>query len=981
MKLRCYEGLDPDRIPALDKFRAAIEENDFSRAQIAKIGPNLYRARLGKAARLLFAFYRAGEQTECLVLEHLPNHDYEKSRFLTRGVGIDPARAAAGQVLAENSVDGDDTTLDLAAIDAEATPLVYLNPRGEHFHVLDKVLSFDDEQQAIFDLPAPLVIVGSAGSGKTALTLEKLKLARGDVLYVSLSPYLVESARALYSANGYENDEQSVDFLSFNEFLESVRVPAGREVTQQDFDGWFARHRSGSGLGDGHALFEEFRGVITSPVGDKGWLSRAQYLELGIRQSIFTEAQRDTVYTLFERYLDFLEQSELFDPNIVCHRIRKEVTPRYDFVVVDEVQDFTNIQLYLLLSTLHQPGEFLLCGDANQIVHPNFFSWSSLKSLFFEQRELTGQHDTLHILRGNYRNSPLVTGIANRILKLKHARFGSVDRESNHLVESRGQTSGSLQLLEHSEKVCSELDSKTRRSTRFAVLVMHTSDKAAARRHFNTPLVFAIHEAKGLEYESIILYNFIAGEEKVFRDIARDVDPEQLEVDELAYARAKSKNDKSLEIYKFYINGLYVAITRAIRNVYLIEERLDHPAIRLLDLERFTGELDVEDSGSSIEEWQREARKLELQGKHEQAEAIHRDILEVKPVPWPVLDRESFADLRQSAFAENHRKKLLQVFETALLMEHQASLNELERLKFKPALQPLENAEKKLLRQHYANYEFSNPQAVIRDCERYGIDHRSPHNLTPLMIAARLAHAELIEALLDRGANTSLVANHGLNAWQILLNRATASPSAAFDNRAANCAPLLKPTSCSVQADNRLIKLGGHLMESFLLDLMIALFYRVLDDQAPYECAFTAADIASIVEGLPDSLLPKKRKRQSYISSVLSKNEVTRDGPYNRKLFMRIRRGHYIINPTLKLRIDGNWRPIHELLQLDDLAPRLLSPHDFPIHSEQQRRIREQNHQDELRKLEHWMGEFVDMVQAHKERMEQEQLERAQLEQ
>ncbi len=143
--------------------------------------------------------------------------------------------------------------------------------------MLDKVLSFDDDQEAIFHTPPPLVLVGSAGSGKTALTLTKMKQAIGDVLYVSLSPFLVQTARNLYYANGYNNDGQQVDFLSFKEFLESIKVPPGREITLKEFEGWFQRHRAGSGLKDAHTLFEEFRGVITGPATETAWLSRQDY--------------------------------------------------------------------------------------------------------------------------------------------------------------------------------------------------------------------------------------------------------------------------------------------------------------------------------------------------------------------------------------------------------------------------------------------------------------------------------------------------------------------------------------------------------------------------------------------------------------------------------------------------------------------------------------------------------------------------------
>ena len=108
-------------------------------------------------------------------------------------------------------------------------------------------------------------MIGSAGSGKTALTLEKMKDAPGEVLYVTRSPYLVHNSRKLYYALEYENDAQDVSFLSFAEYLASLRVPQGREMSFRDFTQWFARHRAASHLKDPHPLFEEFQGVITGP--------------------------------------------------------------------------------------------------------------------------------------------------------------------------------------------------------------------------------------------------------------------------------------------------------------------------------------------------------------------------------------------------------------------------------------------------------------------------------------------------------------------------------------------------------------------------------------------------------------------------------------------------------------------------------------------------------------------------------------------
>nr|WP_306671098.1 UvrD-helicase domain-containing protein [Endozoicomonas sp. SESOKO1] len=746
-----------------------------------------------------------------------------------------------------------------------------------------------------------------------------MKQATGDVLYVSHSPFLVQSARNLYYAHHYDNEEQNVEFLSFREFLESIRVPAGREVTLKDFEGWFQRHKGNSKQKDPHKLFEEFRGVLSGPSNESPWLSRDEYLKLGVKQSIFSDEERPGVYDLFDKYRQFLEKEQLYDTNIISHRYLASAEPQYDFIVVDEVQDITNIQLYLILKTLRHPGHFILCGDSNQIVHPNFFSWSKVKTLFFEQQGLTGEGEIIRILQSNYRNAPVITHIANRILKLKHARFGSIDKESNYLVNSIGEHRGQLQLLADSQKVKQDLDNKTARSTRFAVLVMHPDQKAAARQWFNTPLVFSIQEAKGLEYDNIILYNFISDEEKSFRDIAAGVDPAALEKETLEYARAKNKQDKSLEVYKFYINALYVAITRAVSNLYIIEANQKHPLMRLLDLERFTGDLQMDKQDSSLDELQKEARKLELQGKQEQADEIRSRILQQKPVPWPVLDRTAFTQLQQEAISGNNKKKQLLALEYALIHWHQPMLNQLISSDFKPATQTEEKAVKQLHQKHYMTYDLNNPGSVLRDTEKYGIDHRTIFNLTPLMVAARLGNAGLVRDLMERGANPDLSGSHGLNALQIALEQAL------MDERYARhkLAPVyssLEPDSLPIQAQGRLIKLDKRLMGLFVLNLMFAMFYRKLGELAGRGDGFSAKAITEWVQTLPDEVLPQRRKKQSYISSILSGNEVDRDAPYNRKLFKRIRRGHYIINPGIKLRRGEEWVAVHELLRPEDLG-------------------------------------------------------------
>ena len=910
-KLILYDQLDPSRIPSFDKVQRLLEAGDFRSADVKKVGPNLYRARLDRSDRLLFSLYQHAGRAYVLALEHIANHAYDKSRFLRRGASVDesklPALACASQ--------------------AEAEPLVYLNPNSSKFHVLDKVISFDDAQQAVYGAPPPFVVIGSAGSGKTALTLEKLKQARGEVLYVTRSPFLVRNSRDLYYALQYENDEQEVSFLSFAEYLASLRVPAGRELHYRDFARWFAGHRVGSGLNDPHQVFEEFQGVLTGASTDRAYLALEDYLALGVKQSIFQADERERVYALFRKYLAFLREHQLFDPNMLSFAYLPLVEPRYDFVVVDEVQDVTTVQLDVILRSLRKPGQFILCGDANQIVHPNFFSWSKVKTFFrhgIGARQGSGadaHRGSIRILASNYRNSVQVTELANRILKLKTARFGSIDRESHYLVSSTSDRSGVVLLLPDDERLTAELNRKTRLSARFAVIVLDPNQKASVRQRFETPLVFSVQEAKGLEYDNIVLYGFASANTERFAEIVRGVHREDVLAPELRYGRAKDKADRSLEIYKFHINALYVAITRAVENVYLIESDPQQPLFDLLGLKPSEGPLELAEQDSSLETWRQEARKLELQGKEEQAEQIRRQILELEHVPWEVLDGGALAALKRRALEGGDKKAKLLLFEYALAYHDGSLINALAMGGFKPATRT-EKGFKLLHQKYYFPYSVRKTDLLRREVEQFGVDFRNVFNQTPLMMAARLGSVQHVALLIEMGADTSVVNNAGLTAFQIALEQACVDADYAA-NKLEALYGLLEPPELVVRSAGRLVKLDRRSMEFTVLNLMFAMFYTQLGDRAALAGgAYGSGDLVEALERFPDTLVPARRKQRVYVSSILAKNEVGRDDRYNRRLFRRLRHGHYVIDPHLALWVDGAWREVYDLLSLDALGHR-----------------------------------------------------------
>ncbi len=906
MKILEYTGLDTSRVKAsYRKVADAIARHDFHAAQVKKLSSlghgKFYRAKLDDANRLLFTLLRHGDEVCALMLEVIANHDYDKSRFL-RGAAIDDSKIP-------------DIAADIAI--AEAQPVRYLHPERTAIHLLDKPISFDDTQDAIYRQPPPLIVVGSAGSGKTALTLEKLKHAEGEVLYVTHSSYLAQSARDLYYANGFEHSGQEAVFLSYREFVESIRVPPGREASWRDFAGWFARLRQNYKTFDAHQVFEEIRGVLAAGAG--GVLTRADYLALGIRQSIFPAEQREQLYELFEKYRAWLSEAKLYDLNLVAQAWQALAAPRYDFVVVDEVQDLTTVQLALVLKTLKKPGHFLLCGDSNQIVHPNFFSWGQVKSLFWKDPTLAERQE-LRVLTANFRNGLEATRVANQLLKIKQRRFGSIDRESNFLVQAVGGEPGQVALMPDKDAGKRELDQQIRQSTQFAVLVMRDEDKAEARKHFATPLLFSIHEAKGLEYENIVLYRFISDHRAEFSDIAEGVTKADLAVETLDYRRARDKGDKSLEVYKFFVNALYVALTRAIRNIYIIESDTGHPIFELLDLN--LGQVKLEAKKSTLEDWQKEARKLELQGKQEQAEAIRRTILKQTPVPWPVFNEARLIDTLHKVFREQlpGSKLRQQLYEYATCQdEAQLASYLLSEGKFEPAKNFAQHRQSQG-RKSYLPYFGKYHKDILKQCTQYGIEHRLPMNQTPLMAAAAAGNLPLVDILLDQGADREAVDHYGCNALHWAMRE-------AFHDQKFACGPFaalyerLAPASIDVNTGDRLVRIDRHLSEYFLFQTLWVLFKtRFTHPQRRSNGAFETQAILDVWQHLPPHVVRPERNKRQHLSGVLSRNEVDRDYAYNRALFKRVAQGWYQFNPQLAVRRrqgeEEHWTPIYAALNL-----------------------------------------------------------------
>lgn len=895
-----YNQLDSKNVKKnFDKVLEQLSRGDFKSADVRKMtNTGYYRARLNIKDRLLFSFASYSEKKYLVLLEVIGNHEYSKSRFL-RGALL----PEENEMFAISSVN------DVKAEDIKQ--LNYVSESAQSIHILNKFISFDETQQAIFGLHPPLIIIGAAGSGKTVLMLEKLKQLSGNVAYISLSNYLVENARNMYYSHGYENESSEVDFLSFQHYLESWQIPEGKEINFRVFEQWFNRHAQHIKLNEPYRVYEEFKGVLTGSPLHTAYLSREEYVSLGIKQSVFPAAQRDLVYSLFLKYLQWLKENNYYDTNLLAFEYLQLVKPRYDYVMIDEVQDITGIQLKCIMQSLTNTGHFILTGDSNQIVHPNFFSWAKIKTYFYRHGT---DNKEVRILQTNYRNSPQVVHLSNLLLKIKNARFGSIDKESNYLINTVSAQQGEVQLLPDEEKVKTELNRSTQNSTHYAVIVPDNHLKAEARRYFKTPLLFSIQEAKGLEYENVILLNFISANPEEFKEIINGVNASSLQGDTLHYARPADKSDKDAEIYKFYINSLYVAITRSVKNIYLFEKYVTHPALGLLALKETKKPLQVAEQKSDKQEWLEEARRLDEQGKYEQAEQIRAKYLGYEYISPEQLEQIKILALDPAKKEAEVKKERKQLFQYALTHDKVSWISQLAKLQFQRAMQYMKERRQDA-KEYTKNCRLGNKGEVKRVIEKYSADFAVPDTgITGLMIALHHGQDSIADMLLQSKAGINISSAEGLLPVDFLLqgyfkNVIYRHTYVAGKNTLLKYWYVVKPVSVTAQVQRKRLDIGSHSMAFFLLvclrcmhqDMPLKVKVQYKEEAKPEYMAgvFSIDDVMRFAVCMPDEILPVYRKQRQYVNSVLSLHEVQRDSPYNKKLFARVERGKYIINPEI----------------------------------------------------------------------------------
>lgn len=605
----------------------------------------VFKFRLNNKDRILFTYIKKrGEEknlgSDILFLSYV-NHD-EQIR-VSNAINIKNIDIKDIEINNENYIeDNIDKDIETSIHKQFSKGIVNINEipalvvDAEDFEILVSELNDDylyylsDEQyNVIKSIDNPILLSGAAGSGKTAVLINTLALAKKnseEALYISFNKLLVENTKDIYTkfVNKMQDDLEC-DFYSLNDIEKNIlNLNEDQIANYRDIFKWtkekvhkykYLKNK------DLYEIITEIRGVLKGYLGleyseimelkekNSGKLSLEKYLNIPKQYSSLDENEKRNLYQLSEEYDNWLIDNKLLDNNDVARKIiLNNCFKTYDWVIVDEVQDLSEVEIYMLSKFVKEGGHIIWVGDINQTINPTFFNYGRIKNLYYIYNDKLNDF----YLEKSYRSTKEIIGLINDITNLKMELIGKSKYDTFTTSIKEGS---SPVILKFKEKQIKALINDVKDKHYCAIVVANEEAKQKLIEEFPEIIgrVFIVHEIKGLEYENIICYNILSSYTEIWKSILNG---------------DYKHNDKM----RYYFNLLYVAISRAKERLNIYEKNIEvidfKPFNKYNILEKYDDLVIGTSKTSTQNDWKNEADRLEKNGQTEKAEFIRNYKLE-----------------------------------------------------------------------------------------------------------------------------------------------------------------------------------------------------------------------------------------------------------------------------------------------------------------------------------------------------------------
>lgn len=437
----------------------------------------------------------------------------------------------------------------------------------------------DDQQKFISQKEDCHILIGPPGSGKTSSlwralelalletrTLQTTKKGRRRALYITWSTRLAESAAQYFSVMA-PDDVQVYDLTSLfsavlNKDISRIGLKRSRLQFLDHVNQMTKKYNlKKKALSRPSRYYDLIRAWL---IGRAPWSSeRVGESKLDNEQERMIQDELVDVKSLFDA-LDLTQESleTLFPELSAAGQIlelalgENALESGYEFVVIDEVQDITPLELAAAIKvSKHWSSKhprLFIAGDEGQVVRPTFFEFSELNDLLFGQ----GYHPQSTTLASNLRCPKVIADSVirakqfNAALPAKYRPADQTTRASDYETEALL----ALSFFEDQREIRRLVETLSANPNVFFIDLYENRERLESDFGIFGELaqVFQTAEAvKGLEFASVCIVGASAL------------------IDTLDDYRAKSDPIA----YRLDVNRLRVAMSRAVEHLIFIEPR------------------------------------------------------------------------------------------------------------------------------------------------------------------------------------------------------------------------------------------------------------------------------------------------------------------------------------------------------------------------------------------------------------------------
>lgn len=319
------------------------------------------------------------------------------------------------------------------------------------------------------------------------------------------------------------------------------------------------------------------------------YLEPDEYVYLPRKQKTVSQETFSNVHEIVWEgwYREQCDQQGYWDDQDLARFVLDEglVQPRYSAVFCDEAQDFTRVELNLIFRLClftdrrlrHEDIRrvpFAFAGDPFQTLNPTGFRWDAIQALYHDKlldtlggsiyKQLEMNYKELSL---NYRSTANVVRLCNLVQAFRAAVFDipslrpqetwQMERSSPMPVWFDRKNTAEWKRLGEERDITiivpcmlDEEQFYVSQDEHLAALVQTDDDGVPVN-------VLSPARAKGLEFERVALYGFAAAAPV---DLLGLLDQEQASCDQLLP-------------YEYFVNQLYVAVSRPKRRLFIIEDQ------------------------------------------------------------------------------------------------------------------------------------------------------------------------------------------------------------------------------------------------------------------------------------------------------------------------------------------------------------------------------------------------------------------------